>query len=116
MRLSLILRKRRRGSINLQQSCNYDDGVERGDNNEDNRDKIEEINWNIDWIKINCDKSKSKAFYIEKFTKDDKNNENNSNEAYWRYFDNKLKNIYDFKSKSEINLDKWIWKTFNNNN
>ena len=27
-----------------------------------------------------------------------------------------LKNIYDFKSKSEINLDKWIKKSMNYNN
>ena len=40
MRLFLILRTRRRGSIILQQSCNYEDGVEKDDNNEYKTDKI----------------------------------------------------------------------------
>ena len=54
MRLSLILRTRSKGSIILQQSCNYEDGVERGDNNNENkidktREKIKrtDINYNL---------------------------------------------------------------------
>ena len=42
IRRSLILQTRRRRSIILQQSCNYEDGVERGDNNKDKIDKIRE--------------------------------------------------------------------------
>ena len=44
MRRFLILRTRRRRSIILQQSCNYGNGVERDDNNENNVDKTDEKN------------------------------------------------------------------------
>ena len=73
MRLFLILRTRRRGSIILQQSCNYGDRDEIEDNNEDKIDKIRE---NIKRIDKNYNLFNYWVFYVTNSNKIEMNSLN----------------------------------------
>ena len=77
MRLSSILRTRRRGSIILQQSCNYGNKNERDKNTESKTDKLRE---NIKRIERNGNLFDNEVFYITNLSKIDKDNKNIKNE------------------------------------
>ena len=77
MRLSLILRNRRRGSIILQQSCNYENRNEWDKNTVSKTDKLRK---NIKRTDINYNLFNYWVFYVTNSNKIDKDNENIKNE------------------------------------